>query len=169
MKKYILLLPGAVFPYTLLFALYCVFTGFLTDSLFNNNVLILLFYLFLFFMVSLACNIIFFVLGICKNWNSRKISMANMIIKCVQIPAYILIFVLGIVFLFTIFTFGFSIFFVLFDCCAIFLTGLTGLCAVIRGYVDGKISKSFFIVNGLLQFIFCADVISAIIVFKKNK
>ena len=48
MKKYILLLPGAVFPYTLLFALYCVFTGFLTDSLFNNNVLILLFYLFCF-------------------------------------------------------------------------------------------------------------------------
>ena len=69
----------------------------------------------------------------------------------------------------TIFTYAFSIFFVIFDCLTIFLTGLIGVSAVARCYADCKISKPFAIVNGFLQFVFCIDVISAIIVFIKSK
>lgn len=169
MKKYFLILPCAVFPYSLLFAMYCIFSGFLMDSVFENNAFTLLFYLLIFFLVSLLCNLFFLVLSIVNRWDAKQVSFINMLVKLVQIPAYLLIFILGCLFMLTIFTYVFSIFFVLFDCLAIFLTGLLGVASVVRCYSEGKNSKAFSVVNGIFQFIFCADVISAIVVFIKSK
>lgn len=169
MKRFILLIPAAIFPYTLLFSFYCIFTGFCMDFLFNNNAFILLFYLFLVFIIALFCNLVFLALSIFKKWNSHKICLANMIIKIIQIPAYILIFILGLIFFITIFTFGFTIFFIIFDCLAIFLTGIIGLSAIGRSYMEGKTSKFFSIINGICQFILCIDIISAIVIFIKSK
>ena len=92
MRKFILLLPSTIFPYSLLFALYCLFTGFLIESLFYNNIFVLLSYLLVLFIVAMTCNILFLVFSISKKWDSNKISLANMLIKLIQIPAYVLIF-----------------------------------------------------------------------------
>lgn len=169
MKKIIFVLPGAIFPYTLLFALYCIFTGFLMESVFENNAFTLLFYLLVFFAVSLLGNLVFLILSIVRRWDAKKISFINMMVKLIQIPAYVLIFILGLIFMLTVFTYAFSIFFVLFDCLAIFLSGLTGVACVVRCYAEGKASKPFSIINGILQFFFCIDVVSAVVVFIKSK
>ena len=74
-------------------------------------------------------------------------------------------FVLGVLFFLTIFTYAFSVFFVLFDCITIFLTGLVGLTANLRLYKERKCSGSFAALNSVCQFVFCIDVISAVIVY----
>ena len=100
----------------------------------------------------------------CKGVGS-KTAFFNMLIKLVQIPAYLAIFVLGVLFFLTIFTYAFSVFFVLFDCITIFLTGLVGLTANLRLYKERKCSGSFAALNSVCQFVFCIDVISAVIVY----
>lgn len=67
MKKALLLLPGALFPYGLLFSLYCVFTGFLMETVFSGNIFVLLFYLLVFFIVALIGNVIFLILKCCEK------------------------------------------------------------------------------------------------------
>ena len=96
MKKYLLLIPSLLFPYSLLFALYCIYSGFLMDTLFWNSPLIVLLYLFILFAASLSCNAVFLVLSISKKWKPRSISLANLLVRLLQIPAYSMIFVLGI-------------------------------------------------------------------------
>lgn len=59
----------------------------------------------------------------------------------------------------------FFCFFVLFDCITIFLTGLVGLTANLRVYKERKCSGSFAALNSVCQFVFCIDVISAVIVY----
>jgi len=93
----------------------------------------------------------------------------NMVIKLVHIPAYVAIFILGFAFLLTIFTFVFSIFLFILDVMTIFLTGVIGLSGVIRGYFEKKLSMKSAVIHGILQFVFCVDVISAIIVYRKAK
>ena len=61
--------------------------------------------------------------------------------------------------------YAFSVFFVLFDCITIFLTGLVGLTANLRLYKERKCSGSFAALNSVCQFVFCIDVISAVIVY----
>ena len=100
----------------------------------------------------------------CKGVGS-KTDIFNMLIKLVQIPAYLAIFVLGVLFFLTIFTYAFSVFFVLFDCITIFLTGFVGLTANLRVYKERKCSGSFAALNSVCQFVFCIDVISAVVVY----
>ena len=47
----------------------------------------------------------------CKGVGSKTDSLFNMLIKLVQIPAYLAIFVLGVLFFLTIFTYAFFCFF----------------------------------------------------------
>lgn len=92
-----------------------------------------------------------------------------MIVKLAQVPAFIAIFILGFFLSITIFTILFSVFFIIYDCMTIYVTGLTGISAVIRNYDDKKFSKRFAVANAFLQFAFCVDVISAVIIYKKSK
>ncbi|QQO10867.1 hypothetical protein [Breznakiella homolactica] len=89
-------------------------------------------------------------------------------IKLIQIPAYVLIFLAGLLLLSTIFTMGISVVLMVLDIMAVFLSGLIGLAGVIRGFLEKKISKKASVIHGFLQFIFCADVISSIILYKKS-
>lgn len=165
MKKILLLLPTILFPYFLLFTMFCIFTGFLMEELFNNFFLYILIYMFFYFIFALVCNIIYISLSFKKKWDKKEVLKINMIIKIVQIPAYIAIFVLGLIFMLTLFTIGFSIFFVIYDCLAIFLTGIIGVSAIISLKGENQKITTFYFVNVFLQFIFCLDVISAIVVY----
>lgn len=59
-----------------------------------------------------------------------------------------------------------TIILILLDGMTIFLTGLVGLAGVIRSLKENRISKSAIVVHGILQFVFCADVISAVIIYR---
>lgn len=92
-----------------------------------------------------------------------------MLIKTISIPAYVAIFVIGVACMFTIFTFAISFALMILDAMAILLSGLIGLCAVKR-CCDGKaLSANKMIPYCVLQFVFCADVVASIIVYRKAR
>lgn len=166
MKRFLLLVPVMIQPYILLFALYSIFINqYIVERFFGSNALWLLFVIFLTIVISFICTLVYMPFCLAKGWGARQTAFFNMLIKLVQIPAYLAIFVLGVLFFLTIFTYGFSVFFVLFDCITIFLTGLVGLTANLRVYKEGKCSGSFAALNSVCQFVFCIDVISAVIVY----
>ena len=169
MKKYFLLLPALLLPYFLIFMLLCFFNDFLREHLLGNNPFIAILMLWLSLSIAFVCNIIFIVLCILKKWNAKGISRANMIIRLIQVPAYIIIFILGFFLLTSPFTMAFSLIFFIFDCISVFIMGLIGLVSVIRCYTVGGCTKTFAVVCGLLQFVFCADVITSIIIFIKAR
>jgi len=92
-----------------------------------------------------------------------------MIIKIVHIPAYIILFFFGLLTTLTIFTFPFAIAFIIFDNLTIFMSGIIGLSGLIRSFIEKKVSIKKVILYGLFQFIFCIDVISSIIIYRKVK
>lgn len=166
MKRFLLLMPVMIQPYILLFALYSIFINqYIVERFFGNNGLWLLFVIFVTIVISFICTLVYMPFCLAKGWGARQTAFFNMLIKLVQIPAYLAIFVLGVLFFITIFTYAFSVFFVLFDCITIFLTGLVGLTANLRLYKERKCSGSFAALNSVCQFVFCIDVISAVIVY----
>ncbi len=168
MKRSILLLPCALFPYVLLFAIYCLYTGFLMEELFDNFFLVLLFYMGIYFLLTLVLTAVFAVWCLAGKAEAKRIALANMVIKLAQIPAYVVIFVIGVICLISLFTIGFTIFFVLYDMLSICLSGAVGLVAVIRLGKEKRFSP-FLVAAGILQFVFCADVVASVVVYLKAR
>ena len=89
--------------------------------------------------------------------------------KLVQVPAYVLIFALGAVFVMTIFTIPFSIGLFVIDCLSVFMTGLFVISSVIATIRNNTFTLKEVIWVILLQFVFCADVISSVVFYIKLK
>lgn len=97
-----------------------------------------------------------------NRWTARELARANMLIKLLHIPAYVFWFAAGILF----FLFMGALLAVLMDALAISLSGLFGLAAVLRCGREGGLTGGRVILHGVLQFIFCADVFSAVSVYR---
>ena len=167
-NSYLSLLLVILFPYLILLALICIFTqSIIMEKIFKNNALYLVLLLIIFYIIALIFTIIVSIKNIILKQNSKNILKINMTIKLIHIPAYVLIFFAGLLSLITIFTMGFSIAFFVLDCMTIFLTGLIGLSGLIRILIENKLPKKTIILNAIFQFIFCLDVISSIIIYKK--
>lgn len=167
--KRLLLLPCMLFPYVLLFTIYCLYTGFLMEELFGNFILNLALWMLLYFGVAIAFLVIFIVLSIVKKWDYKEISKINMEIKLAQIPAYIAIFILGVLCFITIFTFGFTIFFFIYDIISIIMTGIIGLLSILIYFCKEKRQVTQIILLAIGQFIFCIDIPASIILYKTFK
>ena len=100
-----------------------------------------------------------------KRWTARELALADLLIKLVHIPAYVVWFVLGVAMILFL---GPLIAFVM-DAMAILLSGLVGLAAVLRCRAEGRLTRKAAVIHGVLQFIFCADVFSAVWVYRKSK
>ncbi len=171
MKRYWPLMPVIISPYIILFTLICMyldsFIGPFLERIFqDDNEIFLLLLLPMAYLAALISAVAAVVINLKKQRNSEDILRINMMIKLIHIPAYILIFLMGLAFLITIFTIGVSVVFVFLDCFTIFLSGLIGLSGVIRSYQEKKLTKREALAYGLHQFIFCIDVISAIRVYR---
>jgi hypothetical protein len=169
-NPYIPLLIVILFPYLILLALVCIFTqNIIMEKVFQNNTLYLVLLLIILYIFALIFTIIVFIKNIILKQDSQKLLKINMTIKLIHIPAYVLIFFASLLSFMTIFTMGFSIAFFVFDCMTIFLTGLIGLSGLIRCLIENKLPKKTIILNAILLFVFCLDVISSIIIYKKIK
>ena len=100
-----------------------------------------------------------------KCWGGRQLARAVMVIKLIQIPAYVLWFSLGA----GLFFLGMFIVAFIVDVLAIILTGLVGLAAAMQCKKEGILTGDWVWLYGILQFIFCIDVISAIILYLETK
>ena len=166
MRRYILLLPAILFPYLVVLALVCVFKGYFMKTVFHNNAFDLIFVLLVLYFAALICTGVVFVASLVKKWNAQELLRINMAIKLIHIPAYLLIFIVGLACMLTIFTFPISFVLLLLDGMTITLSGLIGLAGMIRCVGENKLSKKAAATHGILQFIFCADIFSSIIVYR---
>jgi len=123
----------------------------------------------IFYILALGCSIFTFIKSISRKRSAKELLKVNMLIKLLHIPAYMLITISMI----SVFLWAQPIFFMmaLFGYMAIYLTGLIGLCGIIRGYKEQSFSKIGAIFLGILQFVllFNADAISAIIVYNRAR
>jgi len=165
---FLLLLP-LLFPYIILFSLICIFTNTLMEKIFHNNGLYLILLLIITYVIALFSSIIFCIKSILIRINSQELLHINMIIKLIQIPAYILIFIFSLLCFLTIFTMGISIVLMIFDCMAILLTGIIGLAGITRCLIENKLPKKTVVIYGILQFVFCIDIIASIKIYNKIK
>lgn len=105
-----------------------------------------------------------------KKKSSEEVLGLSKQLKLIQIPAYILIFAATIKYFWLPITGAIiTLISMMADCIAIFSTGIIGLSGVILAYKENKLSKKAAVVNGMLQFIFCADIFSTVWVYKKVK
>jgi len=169
MKKWIFALPIMVFPYLLLAILGCIFSGFLIETLFQNNIFCCILALAIFAAVALLGVILIWVFYLPRRERASSVALLALLIKLVHIPAYVIIFVLGLLFMITIFTVGFSLAFVLFDLVTIFLSGSVGMLAVWKFYAEERINLAECFLHSILQFVFCLDVINAVIVYVRAR
>jgi len=110
-----------------------------------------------------------FIKGVTKKKKSLEILRFNMIIKLIHIPAYLLIFVVGLICSLGILTIGITIVLMILDGMTIILSGLIGLGGVISSLREDKLSIKKAVMHGILQFVYCADIISSIVIYRTVK
>ena len=177
MKRYLHLSLVVLFPYSILFAIVCMFRGYFTEFLFWDYGAHLLGTLLVFYLVALICSIATLIVSIKRQWSGKEILRINMTIKLLHILPHVSIFIVGLLFLFMLFSslmyenyrFILTIILMSLNCMTICLTGLIGLSGIARGFAENVFSKKEAIIYGLLQFVFFVDTVSSIIAYKKAK
>jgi len=175
-KRIWLAIPAALLPYAALFTLATIFLSTKFDffemtmeSVFDGNGLYLLLAFFLYCMLATALGAVGFIVGICKKWDAVSLAKFAMIVKLIQIPAYLVIFVLGVLLMITIFTFPFAIGLYFLNCLSLFLSGMWVIAAAINALRQGICKPQEVVWTIIFQFVFCADVIAAIVFYIKLK
>ena len=176
MKRIWLLVPAVLLPYLALGTLAVIFFSdghpalrFVMESVFRGDALFLIASLLIVCLIAFVFAVFYFVAAIRGEWDALTLARTAMVIKLIQIPGYIGIFVFGVLLVITVFTVGFSVGLFLVDCLTVLLSGLAALPAVVNGARGGILSAKKAIWLGVLQFVFCADVAAAIVLFRTLK
>lgn len=174
MKKYIQLLPTALYPYLIVALLWLLLGSsksevrdYIWDKWFGNNAFVALGWILLVFFVGLLMGIVTLCVAVARKWSARELLKVNLILKCLQIPAYVCIFLCGLAFAITIITIGVTLILVVLDCMGVVMTGLIGVAAMKQAKEEGIITKSEAVQNSLLSFLFCVDVYVAIQMYRR--
>ncbi len=171
-----LLLLTALLPYLVLAATAMIFLssdvpffGDIMASVFKNNALYLIGALLICFAVATVLSVVHGVLAVRRQWDALSLAKTALVIKLFQIPAYLLIFAVGVLSLIVIFTIPFTIGLFLLDGFMLMLSGITVLAAVINAVRQGQMSIQKAIPFALLQIVFCVDVFAAFALHRSLK
>ena len=167
MKKKLLLIPTTVFPY--IFIAFTVFFFIFSNNpnsllyISQDNIIFVPIGFTIIVFLSFILNIIFIVMS--KSDDSSKILTTALIIKCVQIPAYIAIFLFGLLLSLMIFmTVPLILILILIDLITLFLSSMISIYSIIKVLKEKKSKKKALPVIAIIcQFFFCVDVLSLII------
>ena len=175
-KRFFLMIPALALPYVVLLTLVFIYTSgssplssFIMENIFLGFAPLVLIPLSLYIFIAIVFSIVFILLACLRNWDALSIAKTAMIVKLVQIPAYIIIFVLSMALILSIWLSGLSIVLLALNCITLFMTGLFTISGVICGAKQGyfKVSELWWVI--LLQFVFCLDVLAAVIFYVKFK
>ena len=166
------ILPAVVLPYV---ALLCMAVVFLRNPvstwfmkwIFQNNGLLLLAFFAVFALLSILLSVLCFVMSLRQQWDPISLAKTAMIVKLIQIPAYLIVFVIGVLMILSIFTFAFSVLLWVMDCVTLVLTGMLSVAAAIIGNRKQLLSNKETIMFSLLQLVFVADVVATIVLYRK--
>lgn len=169
MKKYMQLILVILFPYIVILSLITIFYDdylpkFIQTELETNGMLLIK-TLFAIYVLALISAIVVVVTCFRKKEEAYKLLCASMVIKLIHIPAYLVIFLFSCLTFMAVVTLPFISIFIALDAMSIFLSGLIGLCGAIRAADEKKISRTAAIIIGILQFMFCVDVIVSIVAY----
>lgn len=117
------------------------------------------------FLLSAISSIAYLVCAIRNKWNAIHLSLLNMIVKLVHIPAFVMYFIMGLSGLLFVHFLAITIIVFLFDCIVISFSGAVALSAVLRTKDENKISIGYAVFFAISGFVFCADVITAVILY----
>lgn len=119
--------------------------------------------------VGVLCAVAFLVLSRRQEWPARDTALAALSVKLLQIPAYALFFLLGLSGMVMIQFLAVTLIIWILDLITIALSGLLGLAAVLRCKKENILTGKQAVIYGVLQFVFCVDVISAVLLYRKTR
>lgn len=162
-----------VLPIVLMIWPYLFFVGFLIGQ--ENEDLFSAFFLIYFVMTAVV-----YILNIINAWIYKgenvcyRLAFFDMLIKLLHIPFYLLVFLAGVLMIMAmvvpalVFVSPFITFmFFLVDLFLMITSSMYGASALVKSVRQGKVSKKYAVVHGILHFLFVTDVISAVCVFAK--
>lgn len=163
MKKYIRLLPVMLFPYVYL--IFLAVTAFITMSFGEWGLAVGA----VFIIAALVCSVSSAVFTARGESTAYEAAKMNLIVKCVQIPAYIFHFLLGAAgTVMSVWGIGVIMFVVIIDVITIVLTGINAVGCVVRICRENVIGSGMAVLMGICSFIFCIDVGTAVFLFVKG-
>lgn len=133
-----------------------------------------LFLILAFQAVMFIVTIVFMVMGLT---NSRhfpadrvyKLARAQMVMRLIQVPFYVMIFIIALICLITIFTFAVSIVLAVLDLISIITTGMCSVAVYYQMRTKGMITLKEQVIYSILGFVYCADVAVAIAAFARAR
>ena len=173
-KLFLFSIPTLLTPYVMIFSLALVFLSTevelfeaIMESVFHNDGVLLIVALLMYLLLTVALGIASFFISTFKYRDALSTAKTAMLIKLIQIPAYVIIFVLGVATTIAIWTIPFTIALFWVDCLCLIFTALPMISSVICAVREGTLKFREVIWVIILQFVFCADVVAAIIYYKK--
>ena len=169
MKKYIAIIPLIVYPYAyILWIIGFLLSGLTLEEFIGIDAIMIIFAaIFIIYNVYILFIIIYnFIQAIRGKYSAYQLAKMNLLVKGLQIPAYIFHFIIGLIgFVMSIWGIGFIILAVVVDFLTIALTGLNALGCAIRIKKENKASTVVSVFTGMYSFVFCIDVIIAVVLF----
>lgn len=119
------------------------------------------------FGVVMLCGAIYAFFLPRLGFSGQQILFWNMLLKICNIPVFLLIFAVALL-LFVVIIPLIPLLF-LFDLFLLLATSMYGLRGILQSSREKKLSKAEAVVNLVLQFIFCADVFSAVYCYLRSR
>lgn len=171
-KRIWLVLPAVILPYLELSALIVIHQSsgnsaaeFIMEHIFNGDGLLLAALVLLFGLFAVTLSICCFVLSIRNNWDALSLAKTGMILKLCQLPAYLMILIVGVMLLLSIILSPIAVVLWL----ALILTGLLTVAAIMlavrQGDFDAKKGETMMV----LQFVPFADIVASVLFFLSLK
>ena len=173
MKKYFLMIPLMLFPYAyLIWMIYMYFSSGVMDKIFGYQTAA---YIWLCIAALYLIYIIFIVfyntiVSARGTYSAYQAAQINLLVKGVQVPAYIFHLVLGMMgSVMSVWGIGIIMVAVVVDLITILLTGISSIGCSIRMKKEKVLNTPVSILMGIGCFIYCADVVIAIVYFTMAK
>lgn len=173
MKKYIKMLPLIVYPYAYIIWFLLIYFGMnLLEGIVSSEIIIYIALgILIIYQIVTLINAIYGAVSIAKNdCTAYEAAKINIIVKAFHIPAYIMHFLLGILgFMLSVWGIGIIMFVIIVDFITIALTGINAIGCMIKLKKKNVLSTSNAVMAGIGSFLYCVDLIVAIIVLVKSK
>ena len=173
MKKYLKFLPVMLYPYAYIIWL-IIFSGatkVMVDANVNSNIgYEITFLLALLYMGYTIVLVVMESVRFARNTEICGAAKINMIVKLVQIPAYIGHFIIGCIgVLMSVWGLGFIIVAIVVDALTIIHTGILAIGCMINMKKANVLTTKMAVLASIGSFIYCVDVVVAIAVFAMEK
>lgn len=162
MKKYLKMIPIMFYPYAYIIPLFIMIVS--NDSNYFEQILFGIFvYGIVLHILVIFVAIYNSVVSACGKYSVVEAAKINMITKCVQIPAYIFHFCLGLLgLIMSVWGIGIILFVVVVDLITIFFTGVSAIGLSVLMSKTKTIDTVFAVLGGIASFMYCIDIVVAI-------